>query len=74
MLQFYKPENIVFMGFSSGAALLLDMITYINELRDNGRNIPMPGLLIPVSAPSVPVNDKERERIRKLDNKDVMIP
>ena len=30
MLQFYRPENIVFLGFSSGGALLLDLITYIN--------------------------------------------
>ncbi len=74
MLRFYKPENIVFLGFSSGGALLMDLITYINELGDNGENIPMPGLLIPVSPGSVPVNDKERERLNKLDKKDIMIP
>ena len=74
MLQFYRPENIVFLGFSSGGALILDLITYINELNDNGRNIPMPGLLIPVSPASIPVTEAERERIRKLDSRDVMIP
>ncbi|SDA26221.1 Acetyl esterase/lipase [Ruminococcus sp. YE71] len=74
MLRFYKPENIVFLGFSSGGALLLDLITYINERNDSGENIPMPGLLIPVSPGSVPVNDKERERIRRLEKKDIMIP
>ena len=74
MLRFYKPESIVFLGFSSGGALLLDLITYINELRDAGRDIPMPGLLIPVSPGSVPINDMERERIKKLDKKDIMIP
>ena len=51
-----------------------NLITYINELNDSGDDIPMPGLLIPVSPGSVPVNDKERERIRKLDEKDIMIP
>ena len=74
MLRFYDPENIIFLGFSSGGALILDLITYINERNDSGENIPMPGLLIPVSPGSVPVNDKERERIRRLDKKDIMIP
>ena len=74
MLQFYKPENIVFLGFSSGGALILDLITYINELNDNGSNIPMPGLLIPISPGSVPVNDMERVNLQKLDSRDMMIP
>ena len=74
MLEYYRPENIVFLGYSSGAALILDVITYINELNDNGTGIPMPGLLIPVSPGSVPINEKERERMRKLDRKDVMLP
>lgn len=74
MLRFYEPESIVFLGFSSGAALLLDLITYINERNDGGENIPMPGLLIPISPGSVPVNDKERARLQALDSRDMMIP
>ncbi|MCR4644070.1 MAG: alpha/beta hydrolase [Oscillospiraceae bacterium] len=74
MLHFYHPENIVFLGFSSGGALILDLITYINELNDSGRHIPMPGLLIPVSPASIPVTEAERERVHKLDSRDVMIP
>ena len=74
MLTFYKPENIVFLGFSSGGALILDLITYINELNDSGRNIPMPGMLIPVSPGSVPVTEAEKTAINKLDERDIMIP
>ena len=74
MLTFYNPENIVFMGFSSGGALILDLITYINELNDNGSDIPMPGLMIPISPGSVPVTNQEKEYIRELDNKDIIIP
>ena len=74
MLQFYKPENIVFLGFSSGGALMLDLITYINELNDSGSNIPMPGLLIPISPGSVPVTQAEKAAINKLDERDIMIP
>lgn len=74
MLRFYSPENIVFLGFSSGAALLLDVITYINEQNDSGQSIPMPGLLIPVSPGSVPVTDAEKAAISLLDKRDIMIP
>ena len=74
MLQFYRPENIVFLGFSSGGALILDLITYINEQNDSGKDIPMPGLLIPVSPASIPVNQEEKDRLHELDSKDVMIP
>ena len=74
MLQFYKPDNIVFLGFSSGGALILDLITYINELNDNGDHISMPGMLIPISPGSVPVDQKERAYLQKLDCRDIMIP
>lgn len=74
MLTFYKPENIVFLGFSSGGALILDLITYINELNDSGSSIPMPGMLIPVSPGSVPVTKAEKAAINKLDEQDIMIP
>jgi len=74
MLQFYKPENIVFLGFSSGGALLLDLITYINERNDSSAQIPMPGLLIPISPGSVPVTNAEKAAIKALDKRDIMIP
>ncbi|SHM13704.1 alpha/beta hydrolase fold domain-containing protein [Ruminococcus flavefaciens] len=74
MLTFYKAENIVFLGFSSGGALILDLITYINELNDSGSHIPMPGMLIPVSSGSVPVTETEKAAINRLDKRDIMIP
>ncbi|MBR3666241.1 MAG: alpha/beta hydrolase [Ruminococcus sp.] len=74
MLTFYKPENTVFLGFSSGGALILDLVTYINELNDSGSSIPMPGLLIPVSPGSVPVTEAEKAAIKGLDKGDIIIP
>ena len=74
MLQFYRSENIVLLGFSAGGALILDLITYINELNDAGSNIPMSSLLIPVSPASIPVTEAERARVKKLDGRDGMIP
>lgn len=74
MLKFYAPGQIVLLGFSSGAALILDLITYINELNDGGENIPMPGLMIPVSPGSVPVTDEEKKALHQLAKQDIMIP
>ena len=74
MLQYYQPENIVFLGFSSGGALLLDLITYINELNDNGGKYPMPGMLMPISPGSVPVTETEKAVLHALDPYDIMIP
>ncbi|MGN0614995.1 alpha/beta hydrolase [Ruminococcus flavefaciens] len=74
MLKFYKAENIVFLGFSSGGALILDLITYINELNDSGSSIPMPGMLIPISPGSIPVTETEKAEIQVLDKRDIMIP
>ena len=74
MLKFYKAENIVFLGFSSGGALTLDLITYINELNDSGSSIPMPGMLIPISPGSIPVTEAESSAIKALDKRDIMIP
>ena len=74
MLEYYSPENIVFLGFSSGGALILDLITFINEQNDAGKNIPMPGFLIAISPASIPVTQDEMNRLHELDSKDVMIP
>ena len=74
MLGYYKPENIVLLGFSSGGALILDLITYINEMNYSGENIPMPGFAVPVSPGGVPVTEKEKRAIEALDKEDIMIP
>lgn len=74
MLKYYAPEDIVFLGFSSGGALILDLVTYINESNDSGAAIPMPGMLIPVSPGSVPVNDAEKRDLHLLADRDAMVP
>ena len=74
MLEYYSPENIIFLGFSSGGALILDIITYINERNESGEDVPMPGLLIAVSPASIPVTQDEKDRLHELDSEDVMIP
>ncbi len=74
MLGYYRPENIVLLGFPSGGEMILDLITYINELNDSGENIPMPGFAVPVSPGGVPVTEKEKRAIEALDKEDTMIP
>lgn len=74
MLRYYAPEDIVFLGFSSGGALILDLITYINECNDSGGSISMPGMLIPISPGSVPVNEAERRDLHLIAKRDLMVP
>ena len=45
----------------------------MNELNDSGSNVPMPGMLILISPGSVPINEKERAYLKKLDSGDIMI-
>jgi DNA-directed RNA polymerase specialized sigma24 family protein len=66
--------NLENAGLLSGAALLLNLITYINELNSSGESISMPGLLIPVSPGSVPVTDEEKKALHRLAKTDIMIP
>ncbi len=66
MLENYESQNIILLGFSSGGAVILDLITYINEQNDNCEEIPMPGLLIPISPASVPVTEEEKSDVHSL--------
>ncbi|ORX86539.1 alpha/beta-hydrolase [Anaeromyces robustus] len=70
MIKVYKPENIVIIGFSSGGALAIGLCCHINALKEN---IPMPGLVIASSPGCVPVTEKEKKEVEKLNKLDFMI-
>lgn len=74
MLESYEPQNIIFLGVSSGGALVLDLITYINELNDIGDKLPIPRLLISVSPASLPVTGVEKDKPHRLAETDIVIP
>lgn len=66
----YKPENIYFLGGSSGANLALGMISYIN---DRGEGLPMPGKVYAGSPGSLLIYDEEKSLADKLDKTDVIM-
>lgn len=70
MLDEYLPENISFVGASSGAALAVGILLHNNAL---GRPLPVPRVVIACSPGSVPVTETEREKARALDEKDGMV-
>ncbi len=70
MLQEYAPQDIAFVGFSSGAALALGVCLHNNA---QPQPLPMPGLVIASSPGSVPFSDEERQRMEQLFPKDILV-
>jgi len=70
MLRRFKPENIVWLGFSAGADIILRAGRHIMQ---KYKNIPMPGLMIPVSAPSPLISDEAQARMDEIDDRDIVL-
>lgn len=70
MLERYAAEKIAVVGFSSGAGLALDLITYINR---NGRKLPMPEMLILSSPGTCPATEEDFAAMQELNAVDVLI-
>ena len=71
MLKSYAPSHISVLGSSSGGALALGMVPYINDGR---YDVPMPGYIMAVSPGSCPDSTEEWKRMRELDKRDILIP
>lgn len=70
LLKKYEADHISVIGVSSGGSQALDLITYINEYR---QNLEKPGKVICVSPGCVPITEKERKRMERLEDSDVMV-
>ena len=70
LLEDYKADNISVIGVSSGGSQALDLITYINEYR---QNLEKPGKVICVSPGCVPITQEERKRMEMLEDGDAMV-
>ena len=70
MLDVFQPENIVWLGFSGGADVMFQagrhMVRKYPEL-------PMPGLMIPVSISGLLISDEARVRMREIDPRDPIL-
>ena len=56
-LRKYRPENICFMGGSSGGNLAIGMASYIN---DRGEGLPMPGKIYAGSPGTLLLTEEEK--------------
>lgn len=70
MLIEYRAENIAVLGFSSGAGLALNLVTYINM---QGNELPMPGRMVLSSPGTCPANETEFEEMKALNSQDVLL-
>lgn len=68
-LEHYPAEKIAFLGGSSGAAMVLWLISYINKLREG---VPMPGKLA-LSSPGSALSAEERKRAEELNKTDLIM-
>lgn len=68
-LEYYPAENIAFLGGSSGAAMVLWLMSWMNM---RGEGVPMPGK-IALSSPGSALSAEERRRAEKLNKKDLIM-
>lgn len=68
-LEHYPAENIAFFGGSSGAAMTLWLMSYINR---RGEGLPMPGKLA-LSSPGSALTAEERKRAEELNKTDLIM-
>lgn len=69
ILKTYKPENVAFLGGSSGASMTLWLISYINH---DKKKLPMPGKFY-LSSPGSALDEKERAQAEKLNQTDLIM-
>lgn len=70
MTEHFSPKNIVWLGFSGGAAVLMQSGRHIVQ---KYHDTPMPGMMIPVSGSGLIVSDEAKERMREIDPRDIML-
>ncbi len=68
-LEYYPAENIAFLGGSSGAAMVLWLMSWINK---KGEGVPMPGK-IALSSPGSALTAEERKRAEELNKTDLIM-
>lgn len=70
MLERFKADNIVWLGFSGGADVLFQTGRHITQKYPN---LSMPSMMIPVSCSGLIVSDEAKERMRQIDPRDPLL-
>lgn len=71
MLKHYEASDIAFLGFSAGANLALSLGRHIIQ---RGNEVPMPGIIIPVSCCNMYISEESYKRMEEIDKCDIMLP
>ena len=69
-LRIYKPENICFVGGSSGGNLAIGLTAYINDM---GEGLPQPGKVYAGSPGTFFLTDEEKALAKKQEQTDVIM-
>lgn len=70
MLRSFKPENIVWLGYSGGADVILMTGRHMTQKYPE---IPMPGFMIPVSGSGLLISEASRKRMEEIDARDPIL-
>ncbi|MCR5447844.1 MAG: alpha/beta hydrolase [Solobacterium sp.] len=70
MLEKFRPENIVWLGFSGGADVLFQAGRHMVQKHPD---LPMPGMMIPVSCSGLLVSDGAKARMKEIDPCDPLL-
>ena len=70
MMEKFLPENIVWLGFSGGADVLFQAGRHMVQKYPE---IPMPGMMIPVSCSGLLMSEASKERMKEIDSRDPIL-
>ncbi len=70
MLKRFSSENIIWLGFSGGGDVLLQAGRHIVQ---KYKEVPMPGMMIPVSASGLLVSEESKTRMKEIDPRDPIL-
>ena len=70
MLQRFRPEAIVWLGFSGGADVLMQAGRHMVQ---KFPDLPMPGLMIPVSVSGLLMSEEAKARMKEIDPRDSLL-
>jgi acetyl esterase/lipase len=70
MLERFEPDNIVWLGFSGGADVLFQAGRHMVQKYPE---LPMPGLMIPVSVSGLLISEEAKARMREIDPRDPIL-
>ena len=70
MMETYHTEDIIWLGFSAGADLIMATGRYIVK---GQINLAMPGLMIPVSPCNLTISDESFQRMKEIEKRAIMM-